>query len=129
LITADGGGSNGSRLRAWKFELQKLSEELSVPILISHFPPSTSKWNKIEHHLFSFISSNWRGEPLKNYETIVNLINATTSSGLSVKCRFDHTKYHTGIKISEKEMKQVNLIRSSFHVDWNYTILPKNFKM
>ena len=130
LITADGGGSNGSRLRAWKFELQKLAEEILVPIQVCHFPPVTSKWNKIEHRLFSFISSNWRGEPLKDYETIVNLISATkTVQGLEVTCRLDHTKYPTGIKISDEEMRQVRLVRSEFHGEWNYQILPWNFKV
>jgi transposase len=130
LITADSGGSNGARLRTWKFELQKLADELMVPIQISHFPPGTSKWNKIEHRLFSFISSNWRGEPLIDYETIVNLINnTTTSKGLSVQCRLDHTKYPIGIKITNAEMEQVNLVRSEFHGEWNYMVLPHDYKM
>jgi transposase len=130
IITADGGGSNGSRLRAWKFELQKLAEEIKKPIQICHFPPGTSKWNKIEHRLFSFISSNWRGEPLIDYETIVNLISATTTSqGLTVKCRLDHTKYPLGIKISDDEMKTIRVIKDVFHGEWNYTILPLSFNM
>jgi transposase len=107
MITADGGGSNGSRLRAWKFELQKLAEEIGVPIQVCHFPPGTSKWNKIEHKLFSFISSNWRGESLVDYEIIVNLIGSIkTSKGLAVKCRLDHTKYPVGVKISDEEMRK-----------------------
>ena len=127
MITADGGGSNGSRLRAWKYELQNLAEEIGVPIQVCHFPPGTSKWNKIEHRLFSFISSNWRGEPLVDYETIVNLISSTTTSkGLKVKCRLDHTKYPVGIKISDEEMKKICLVRGDFHGEWNYTILPRN---
>jgi transposase len=128
MITADGGGSNGSRLRAWKFELQKLAKDISVPIQVCHFPPGTSKWNKIEHRLFSFISSNWRGEPLKDYETIVNLIASTkTSQGLEVMCRLDHTKYPIGLKITDEEMATVNLVRSKFHGEWNYKIHPPSF--
>jgi transposase len=130
IVTADGGGSNGSRLRAWKYELQILADEIEKPIQICHFPPGTSKWNKIEHRLFSFISSNWRGEHLIDYEMIVNLISATTTSqGLTVKCRLDHTKYPIGIKISDEEMKKIRLIRSNFHGEWNYTILPIDYKM
>lgn len=125
VITADGGGSNGSRLRLWKLELQKLADETGLSLSICHFPPGTSKWNKIEHRLFSFISSNWRGEPLRDYETIVNLIaNTTTAKGLTVKCRLDRRKYPTGRKVSDQEMQRVNLERNRFHGDWNYVIKP-----
>jgi len=127
LITADGGGSNGSRLRLWKLELQKLANETGLAIAVCHFPPGTSKWNKIEHRLFSFISSNWRGEPLRDYETIVQLIaRTTTAKGLKVTCRLDRRKYPTGRKVTEEEMKRVNLERSTFHGDWNYTIRPQS---
>jgi transposase len=126
LITVDGGGSNGYRLRLWKLELQKLSDETGLDISVCHFPPGTSKWNKIEHKLFSFISSNWRGEPLRDYETIVNLIaKTTTAQGLKVTCRLDRSKYPTGRKITAKEMKGLNLTRDKFHGEWNYTIAPK----
>ena len=125
VITADGGGSNGSRLRLWKLELQKLADETGLSLSICHFPPGTSKWNKIEHRLFSFISSNWRGEPLRDYETIVNLIaKTTTAKGLKVKCRLDRRKYPTGRKVSDQEMQSVNLERNKFHGDWNYVIKP-----
>lgn len=127
LITADGGGSNGYRLRLWKLELQKMSDETGLSITVCHFPPGTSKWNKVEHRLFSFISSNWRGEPLKDYETVVRLIaNTTTSKGLSVLCRLDRRKYPAGRKISDNEMKNIKLIRHKFHGEWNYTINPSN---
>lgn len=126
LITADGGGSNGSRLRLWKFELQKLADQTGLSISVCHFPPGTSKWNKIEHRLFSFITSNWRGEPLRDYETIVKLIaNTTTAKGLKVKCRLDRRKYPTGRRISDDEMKLINMERNKFHGEWNYTIKPK----
>jgi len=125
LITADGGGSNGSRLRLWKLELQALADDTRLCISVSHFPPGTSKWNKIEHRLFSFISSNWRGEPLRDYETIVNLISRTaTAKGLKVTCRLDRRKYPTGRKVTDDEMQRVNLERHKFHGDWNYTIRP-----
>ena len=125
LITADGGGSNGSRLRLWKVELQTLADETGLAISVCHFPPGTSKWNKIEHRLFSFISSNWRGEPLRDYETIVKLISRTaTTKGLSVTCRLDRRKYPTGRKVTDEEMQRVNLERHKFHGDWNYTIRP-----
>jgi hypothetical protein len=127
LITADGGGSNGSRLRLWKYELQKFSNETGLSISICHFPPGTSKWNKIEHRLFSFISSNWRGEPLRDYETIVNLISRTTTAkGLRVTCRLDRRKYPTGRRITNAEFKQVNLKRNTFHGNWNYIIQPSS---
>ena len=126
LITADGGGSNGSRLRLWKLELQKLADETGLFISVCHFPPGTSKWNKVEHRLFSFITSNWRGEPLRDYETIVNLIARTTTvKGLKVTCRLDRRKYPTGRKVSDEEMMRVNVERNRFHGDWNYVIKPK----
>lgn len=127
VITADGGGSNGSRLRLWKLELQKFSDETALSLLVCHFPPGTSKWNKIEHRMFSFISSNWRGEPLRDYETIVNLISRTTTvKGLKVTCRLDRRKYPTGRKVSDEEMKKVNVERNKFHGDWNYIIRPNS---
>jgi hypothetical protein len=127
LITADGGGSNGSRLRIWKLSLQKLADETGLSIFVCHFRPGTSKWNKVEHRLFSFISSNWRGEPLQDYETIVNLIaRTTTAKGLKVTCRLDRRKYPVGRKVSDEEMKSVNLKRHKFHGDWNYTIRPRS---
>jgi hypothetical protein len=126
LITADAGGSNGWRLRLWKLELQKLADETGLALSVCHFPPGTSKWNKIEHRLFSFISSNWRGEPLRDYETIVRLIaRTTTAKGLKVTCRLDRRKYPTGRKVTDEEMKRVNLERNKFHGDWNYTIRPQ----
>jgi len=125
LITADAGGSNGTRLRLWKLELQKLADETGLSISVCHFPPGTSKWNKVEHRLFSFISSNWRGEPLRDYETVVNLIaRTTTAKGLKVTCRLDRRKYPTGRIVTEQEMKRVNIKRSKFHGDWNYIIRP-----
>ena len=127
LITADGGGSNGSRLRLWKLELQKLADDTGLSLSVCHFPPGTSKWNKIEHRLFSFISSNWRGEPLRDYETIVKLISGTaTATGLKVTCRLDRRKYPTGRKVTDEEMKHVNLKRHNFHGEWNYTIQPRS---
>ena len=125
LITADGGGSNGWRLRLWKLELQKFADQTALQIAVCHFPPGTSKWNKIEHRLFSFISSNWRGEPLRDYETIVNLIaGTTTAKGLKVTCRLDRRKYPTGREVSDEEMNRVNLERHKFHGEWNYSISP-----
>jgi hypothetical protein len=126
VITADAGGSNGSRLRLWKLELQILADETGLSITVCHFPPGTSKWNKIEHRLFSFISSNWRGEPLRDYETIVKLISRTaTAKGLNVTCRLDRRKYPTGRKVTDQEMKSLNLERHKFHGDWNYTLRPR----
>lgn len=125
LITADGGGSNGWRLRLWKRELQKFADETGLPISVCHFPPGTSKWNKIEHRLFSFISSNWRGEPLRDYETVINLIaKTTTAKGLKVICRLDRRKYPIGRKVTNIEMKQINLKPNKFHGEWNYVISP-----
>jgi len=125
VITADGGGSNGYRRRLWKIELQKFSNEIGIPIRVCHFPPGTSKWNKIEHRLFSFISSNWRGQPLCDYETIVRLIGATTTTkGLTVSCRLDHGKYPTGKKVTDEEMRSIRLSKMCFHSEWNYIIRP-----
>jgi hypothetical protein len=130
LITADGGGSNGSRLRLWKLELQQLADETGLSISVCHFPPGTSKWNKVEHRLFSFISSNWRGEPLRDYETIVNLISRTTTAkGLQVTCRLDRRKYPTGRKVTDEEIKRVNLERNTFLGDWNYIIHPARSRL
>ena len=126
LITADGGGSNGYRLRLWKLELQQFADDIGLPITVCHFPPGTSKWNKIEHRLFSFISSNWRGEPLRDYETVVNLIaKTTTAKGLTVTCRLDRRKYATGRKVTAEAMQQINLRRDRFHGEWNYVIRPR----
>jgi len=125
MITADGGGSNGYRVRLWKVELQKLADELKLPVTVCHLPPGTSKWNKIEHRLFSFITINWRGKPLRSYRTIVQLIAATTTdSGLKVRAELDEHKYPKGVKVSDEQMANVNLSRHSFHGDWNYTISP-----
>ena len=125
LITADGGGSNGSRVRLWKFELQKLANDLGIPIRVSHFPPGTSKWNKIEYRLFSYISMNWRGKPLVSHETIVNLIAATTTrKGLRVQAEIDSGQYPTGIKVTDEELETVRILREDFHGEWNYSILP-----
>ena len=125
LICADAGGSNGSRLRAWKVELQRLAEALGMPITVCHYPPGTSKWNQIEHRLFSFISLHWRGQPLVTYETVVNLIGSTrTRSGLKVKALLDTTVYDTGRAVSPEEMQKLQLQRHSFHGDWNYTLVP-----
>jgi len=125
LITADSGGSNGSRVRLWKIELQNLSNETNLSISVCHFPPGTSKWNKIEHRLFSFISQNWRGKPLISHEVIINLISATTTkTGLEVACGMDSNSYPRGIKVTDKELKAVNLFKDPFHGEWNYTIKP-----
>ena len=128
-ITADGGGSNGSRVRLWKRELHRLADELGIAITVHHLPPGTSKWNKIEHRLFSFISMNWRAKPLVSYRVIVDLISATTTtSGLTVQCHLDTNSYPKGIVVSDQEMSQINLIRDEFHGEWNYTLLPCNKK-
>ena len=125
VIMADGGGSNGSRLRLWKLELQALTNELGIPIRISHFPPGTSKWNKIEHRLFSHISMNWRGKPLVSHEAIVNLIAATTTrKGLKVRAELDSGQYPTGIKVTDKELETIRILREDFHGEWNYSIVP-----
>jgi hypothetical protein len=125
-ITADCGGSNGNRTRLWKTELQKLSDHTGLAITVCHFPPGTSKWNKIEHRLFSFISRNWRGQPLISYQVIINLIAATaTSTGLEVYARFDQNEYPK-IEVTDAELAAVNLTRDAFHGEWNYTINPSN---
>jgi transposase len=127
LITADGGGSNGARVRLWKIELQKFANETGLIISVCHFPPGTSKWNKIEHRLFSYISQNWRGKPLVSHEVIVNLIASTTTrTGLTVKCELDTNKYPKGIKVSDKELRQVNIVRDEFHGEWNYALHPQS---
>ncbi|MGH3182584.1 MAG: ISAzo13 family transposase [Streptosporangiaceae bacterium] len=125
LISADGGGSNGSRVRLWKLELQHLADETGLAIQVCHLPPGTSKWNKIEHRLFAFISQNWRGKPLVSYEVIVSLIAATTTTtGLQVSCELDAKAYPAGRRVSDEELATVRLERDAFHGDWNYTILP-----
>jgi hypothetical protein len=126
LICADNGGSNGARLHAWKVCLQKLADEIPLVITVCHYPPGTSKWNKIEHRLFSFISLNWRGRPLINFETVVNLIGGTrTRSGLKVKAVLDTNHYETGVKIPAREMKELSLRPHRFHPDWNYSLSPR----
>ena len=127
LITADGGGSNGSRVRLWKRELQRLANELGIAIEVHHFPPGTSKWNKIEHRLFSFITQNWRATPLVSYRVIVDLIAATTTkTGLKVLCELDENLYPKGVAVSDTEMAAINIKRADFHGEWNYTISPNN---
>ncbi len=126
MITADGGGSNSSRNRLWKVALQDLANGLGLPLHVCHFPPGTSKWNKIEHRMFCFITKNWRGRPLTSHQTIVELIsNTTTDAGLIVRAAIDENEYETGIKISDEELSQVKLKRSEFHGEWNYTIRPR----
>lgn len=125
LICADSGGSNGYRIRLWKVELQNFADEIDMPVTVCHFPPGTSKWNKIEHRLFSYISMNWRGQPLVSHEVVVNLIGSTkTRSGLRVKARLDKKTYPTKVKISDEEMRTLNLLPHRFHGDWNYTVKP-----
>lgn len=124
-ITADGGGSNGSRNRLWKTELQQLANETGLQFQVSHFPPGTSKWNKIEHQLFSYISKNWRGRPLETLMVIISLVESTTTKkGLKVKCGLDTNEYETGIKVSEEELQRINIVRDDFHGEWNYCISP-----
>ena len=126
LICADAGGSNGNRLRAWKVYLQRLADEIPVPITVCHYSPGTSKWNKIEHRLFSFISMNWRGKPLVSFETIVNLIGSThTRTGLQVKAVLDTRDYETGQVVSPTQMRALQVREHSFHPEWNYTLLPR----
>jgi len=125
LITADSGGSNGWRLKLWKVELQRLADETGLAISVCHLPPGTSKWNKIEHRLFSFISQNWRGKPLISHEVIVNLISATTTkTGLKVRCQLDQNRYEKGTKVSKDQLGAVALRKDRFHGEWNYTISP-----
>ena len=129
-ILADGGGSNGSRRRQWKYELNNLSKEIGIPIRVCHYPPGTSKWNKIEHCLFPFISMNWRGVPLTDYQIVVDLIsNTKTRTGLSVKCQLDTNKYELGVRISDEQMREIKLKGNKFHKDWNYTLNPLANKM
>jgi transposase len=129
LITADAGGSNGARVRLWKVELQKLANRLRLPISVCHFPPGTSKWNKIEHRLFSFITKNWRGRPLLSHAVIVSLIAATTTpTGLRVRARLDTRRYPSGLAVSREAVEAVQLRPDAFHGDWNYTILPAPWK-
>lgn len=126
LITADGGGSNGSRVRLWKIELEKLSTEIGKPISVCHLPPGTSKWNKIEHRLFAFITQNWRGKPLRSLQTIVQLIGATTTDkGLKVRAEIDDTFYAKGIEVTDAQLAAVNILRHEFHGEWNYTVNPR----
>ncbi len=126
LITADAGGSNGYRTRLWKVELQKLADETGLTMTVCHFPPGTSKWNKIEHRLFSFISKNWRGHPLDGLATIVNLIcHTTTANGLYVEASLDYASYEKGIKVTDAEMDELHLTRDKFHGEWNYSLLPR----
>jgi hypothetical protein len=126
MITADGGGSNSSRNRLWKVALQELANDLRLKLQVCHFPPGTSKWNKIEHRLFCFITKNWRGRPLTSYEVIVNLIsNTTTKNGLTVRAALDTNHYETGIEISDDALARVRLTPATFHGEWNYTIRPR----
>ena len=126
MITADGGGSNGSRVRLWKIELQKLADETGLTIAVCHYPPGTSKWNKIEHRLFCHITQNWRGRPLTSRTAIVELIAATTTkTGLTVRCELDENTYAKGVKVSDAEMAALNITGDAFHPEWNYTIAPR----
>jgi hypothetical protein len=127
LITADSGGSNGARVRLWKWELQQLADETGLEIAVCHFPPGTSKWNKIEHRLFSFISQNWRGKPLISHQVIIDLIAATTTAtGLTVKSKIDTNIYTKGLRVSDQQMTELQLRREKFHGDWNYKLLPRS---
>jgi transposase len=126
LITADCGGSNGARVRLWKSELQKLADQTRLSITVAHLPPGTSKWNRIEHRLFAFITQNWRGKPLVTHEVIIQLIaNTTTTTGLTVQCRLDKNDYEKGVKVSDTDMAALNITPSNFHGEWNYTIAPR----
>jgi hypothetical protein len=128
LLCADGGGSNGSRNRAWKYHLQQFADQSGLAITVCHYPPGTSKWNKIEHRMFSFISLNWQGKPLVSYETVINLIGATrTATGLRVKAKLDTRFYEAGVKITDEEMEQINLRGHRKHPEWNYTISPRAY--
>lgn len=126
LIIADGGGSNGSRRKLWKIELQRFANETGLRIAVSHFSPGNSKWNPIEHRLFSFISLNWRGKPLANYETALNFIaSTTTTTGLKVQCQLDQNSYPKGIKVSKSQLAEIAIQRADFHGEWNYNIFPQ----
>jgi hypothetical protein len=130
LITADGGGSNGSRTRLWKWEIQRFADRTGLSITVCHLPPGTSKWNKIEHRLFSHIAMNWRGKPLVSLTTIVSLIaSTTTKTGLRVRTEIDQNEYPTGVTITPKQMATLNIERHAFHGDWNYTIHPRKEKL
>jgi len=125
LVTADSGGSNGSRVRLWKWELHRFAQRTGLSITVSHFPPGTSKWNKIEHRLFSYIAMNWRGKPLVSLAAIVSLIGSTTTTaGLRVRSEIDKGSYPQGLDITDEQVAQINIERHSFHGDWNYTIHP-----
>jgi hypothetical protein len=127
LITADGGGSNGSRCRLWKVELQKLADELGLQLSVCHFPPGTSKWNKIEHRMFCHITKNWRGRPLVSREVVVNLIgHTTTKTGLEIRSALDENRYQTGREITAEQMEDLAITREKFHGEWNYTIKPRS---
>jgi hypothetical protein len=126
LITADCGGSNGARVRLWKVELQKLANQTGLAIAVAHHPPGTSKWNRIEHRMFAFISQNWRGKPLLSHKVIVQLIAATkTAAGLTIACAIDGARYPKGGKVTDAQIQALNIRYNAFHPDWNYTILPK----
>ena len=126
-ITADCGGSNGARVRLWKFCLQKLADETGLTLRIHHYPPGTSKWNKIEHRVFCHITQYWRGRPLESRKAVVGVIGATTTkTGLKVECALDERTYEKGIKVSKAEMKRLNIKGDDFHPDWNYTIMPRH---
>jgi hypothetical protein len=125
LITAEGGGSNASRSRLWKKSLQEVADQIGLPLTVCHFPPGTSKWNKIEHRLFSFITQNWRGKPLESLQAIVSLISATTTKkGLTVRAYLDTNQYDPGIKVSDEELAKLRIDPHEFHGEWNYTIRP-----
>jgi hypothetical protein len=127
LVTADGGGSNGYRVRLWKLGLQRLADELGLTLSVCHFPPGTSKWNKIEHRMFCHITANWRGEPLVSHEVVVNLIASTkTAKGLTVQAQLDTNSYPKGLKVTDQEMAQIQLHAAEFRGEWNYTIRPRN---
>ena len=129
LITADAGGSNAVRVRLWKVELQKFANETGLQIAVCHFPPGTSKWNKIEHRLFSFISQNWRGQPLRSHEVVINLIaNTKTRQGLKVRARLDTNQYPSGVKVTDEELAAISLKPEKFHGEWNYSIKPTTLR-
>jgi hypothetical protein len=129
MVTADCGGSNGPRLRLWKVELQRLADETGLVFQVCHYPPGTSKWNKVEHRLFCHITQNWRATPLTSRLVVVDLIaSTTTQTGLTVRCELDTNAYEKGIKVSDAELATLNLKRDAFHPDWNYTISPRNQK-
>ncbi len=127
FVTADCGGSNGYRVRLWKTELQQLANETGLTIQVAHFPPGTSKWNKIEHRMFSYITKNWRGKPLITRETVVNLIGSTTTEkGLTIQAVLDENEYETGLEVSDEELEAINIERHVVHPEWNYKIRPQS---